>query len=229
MIAVENITLKQKILDGLVRERKTGSKMHVTELVCCVRKTILNRRGVKELLTEGSILSMSEGRGSHAVIEEVFKASEERVELDDVVGTIDAVGERITEIYTTSYSSKNTLQELIEKSTYFKLKMKQIMAYCKMKGVKEADLVILFRFGDYRERKPKLACYTLLFSEEELERNWNTMVEKRKKILEWEGKEIEDVNQLPADPVEGECEECGYHYICPEAKNFTAEGKEEVF
>jgi CRISPR/Cas system-associated exonuclease Cas4 (RecB family) len=212
MIAIENSQLTEYIISKLYKERKRD-KLGVTDLNCCKRATIFQRHGIERRITEGDIITLAEGRGSHYILEEVFDAKEVQIEKDEIIGHPDAshLGTLI-EIYTTIMSSNNTLQEMVDKSVYFRQKIRQMMDYCYMKGTNEIDLVILFRMGNYKDFKPKIVCKRIVFTDEELKSNWEVMMKKKEYILSWDDKEIDDLPEK--DPVEGECDFCGYSYIC---------------
>lgn len=247
MIVREDTDLKDRILNSLISERRrTTDKLHVTNAICCVGKPIYERYGVKKQIDERAILSMAQGRGDHSIIEEFFPVKEKLVILDGFVGTIDAVGDRITEIFTTSLSSNNSIETMMKKSAYFYLKIRQMKAYCKMSNVEEINLVVLFRFGnyDYKNRGPKLNCYLIHFFKSEIEENWTLMNKKKDIIHEWQNKN--SIDQIPFDPIKGECLYCSFSHMCECVKkdvseeeveeipkelerDFVVNGKNEVF
>lgn len=211
MIVTKNDKLVEFVMSKLYTERV--SRLSVTDLVGCKRAAVLKRHHFKKKLDVGNILSMSEGRGTHLLLKDVFEITEDEKVKDGVVGHIDAIyNGKIVEFYTTTMSPNNTIEQMIRKSVYFCKKLRQIMAYCYMEGTDQAELLILFRFGE--NRKPVLKAFTLVFSEEELKMNWQMIVEKRGFVWVWDDREVDDIRKIEADPLMGECNYCGYSYMC---------------
>lgn len=53
----------------------------------------------------------------------------------------------------------------------------QIMSYCRAYGSRRAKLIVCFFNGDYKPPKPKVVCFGLEFSQEELDDNWRVLMQ----------------------------------------------------
>ncbi len=75
-----------------------------------------------------------------------------------------------------TYKSTNTVGDMTEEWLY----LTQIKAYCKAAGTRFAKIHILFLCGDYKMPiTPKLKCWALEFTQEEIEENWSLLTEYR--------------------------------------------------
>jgi len=194
MIIEENHILKEKLLEKLRGTEGVPKTFHVTELVGCLRKPFYIRKGVPQEKSEKSVLAKKLGTAVHELLP--FAIKEVVVEKDGVVGRIDAIWDRITELKTTSRTA--TLKKILQDTNY----LKQIKAYCYMRGEKEADLVI------FRVSTKTLECYTLKFSDEELQENWKQILENKKRL------EYCLENSILPEKGSDICEGCGYEQYC---------------
>ena len=197
-----NTEMERKILNALRRKLESDRKgWHVTDLTCCPRKTYFRKKGIKGETSNGRILALTAGRAHHELIE-ISPIREVPVEKDGIKGTVDMVEERICEIYTTRRRS--------EDPRAFKMKLKQLMAYCYMLGRNEGDLIIFHLIGVTGSTEPKLRVYTFTFTDEELEKNWKEL-KRRKEIIE-----LALMNGKPPDEKgePWECRNCPYLKIC---------------
>ena len=175
-------------------------------------------------------LIFARGRAHHGILE-VYKLREISRKKDSeilrygvpipIYGDIDMIGVRITEIFTTTLSSKRVAlpSDAID---VFKIKVRQLRGYCHFEGEYEGDLLIFFLFGDYtrfdviagkkvyRGLKPKLRCFTFDFNKADLLEVWELMNNNLA--------EIEHAKKTKIPPLmvgeEWECKNCGYSYIC---------------
>jgi len=216
-----NTKVRDKVMKSLTGERFTSRTFSVTKLTCCPRKTFYSMSGVRAVISEASTLFMARGRGLHYELQKGFKDTEVRKEMDVIRGDIDAVDERITEMYSTNMSLSKVVDETKVPSV-FPAKIKQLMAYCFMSGVNTGDLLVFFMSGDYSRFtdifgekvytgiQPEIRVWTLEFTEEELKENW-------KKILDNKA-EIELALKTGNPPLvcgeEFECKNCGFNYTC---------------
>ena len=216
-----NTEVRDKVMKSLTGERFSSRTFSVTKLTCCPRKTFYSMSGVSAVTSEASTLFMARGRGLHYELQKGFKETEVRKEMNGVRGDIDAIDERITEMYSTSISSSKVTDETKVPKVLL-TKVKQLMAYCYMSKEKTGDLLVFFMSGDYKRFtevvgekfytgiQPELKCWTLEFTEEELEENW-------KKIL-YNKAEIELALKTGSPPLlvgeEWECKSCGFSYVC---------------
>lgn len=190
------MTVEKKVRDLLSYKKRLPLKDYsVTRLTCCPRRTYCSMRGIEEVAPEGRELIFARGRAHHEILE-VFKPNEVRVGKDGIRGDIDMIGKRVTEIFTTSLSSKKAEKDE-DVPKVFVLKTKQLKAYLYMSGEVEGDLLVFFLFGDYTRLKvlpngktryvgivPELRDWTLVYEDDELRRNWEELLTKRDLINE---------------------------------------------
>jgi len=225
----ENNNLRNEVMKTLTGERFPSSTFSVTKLTGCPRCTFYRMKGTFEFIPESRFLIFARGRGIHYELEKHFKSSEVRKEVDGIRGDIDAVGDRVTEIYSTGMSSSK-IKDLSDVYKVFETKVKQLMAYCYMTGGKEGDLLVFFMSGDYTRFtevagktvytgiQPQLKCWTLKFTDEELSENWKQMLNNKEDI------ELALKTGTPPLTVgkKWECAYCGFENIC-----FAEEEKKE--
>jgi len=232
MLVKENNKVRDDIIKVLSSKRFSSETFSVTGLVACPRKTYYRMKGVYEIVPDTRILMLIRGRGLHSELEKPFKFREIHKEVDGVRGDIDAIGDRVMEIYSTNLSSGKVKDVDVPKQ--FKNKVRQLMAYCYMTGVKTGDLLIFFMSGDYNRFteiagkkhytgiQPELKCWTLEFTEDELKENWKQILGNKA--------EIELALKTGIPPLiageEFECNSCGFSHIClgEEPVTETAEG-----
>jgi len=198
MLIEENRVLKEKLLAKLRRSEAPPKNFHVTELIGCLRKPFFLRKGIQPEKSEEKIIATNIGKALHELLP--FAIKEVVVEKDGIEGRIDAVWDRIVEFKTTSRTA--AVNKILRDTNY----LKQLKAYCYMKGVNEADFVVM------RIWSKTLECYTLKFTDEELEENWKQIL-ANKEYLE---KCLRD-DILPKKG-EGICEGCGYEQYCREVE-----------
>jgi hypothetical protein len=228
----ENFEVPQKIIEQLKRREFRPKSYTVSRLVVCPRKTLFKRTGVPEIVMDEQQLIFARGHGHHGVLEVAYlkevecKAMSEvkdmRGELIPITGDIDMIGDRITEIFTTTISSsKVQTPEDAEKT--FPSKVKQLTAYCHFRHEDEGDLLVFFLFGDYTrfetvhgEKKyvgirPKLRDFTYSFDEEDKQKIW--------KLMNTNIEDIEYATKTGQFTILGvgekwECNNCGWNYKC---------------
>ena len=216
----ENSKVRDIIIKTLSSKRFSSETFSVTGLVACPRKTYYRVKGVYEIVPDTRTLMLIRGRGLHSELEKPFKFREIHKEVDGIRGDIDAIGDRVIEIYSTNLSSGKVKDEDV--SVKFKNKVKQLMAYCYMIDAKTGDLLVFFMSGDYTRFtefagkkcytgiQPELKCWTLEFTDEELKENWKQILDNKA--------EIEHSKKTGIPPLiageEWECNNCGYSYTC---------------
>jgi len=228
----ENFEVPRKIIDALAKREWRPRHYSVTKLICCPRKTYYAMIGKKPVILDETYLTFARGRAHHGVLEvyklkEIARRKDSEV-LDEngkpipIYGDIDMIGDRITEIFTTSMSSKR-VKKPEDAIRVFPLKVKQLMAYCYFEGEYEGDLLVFFLFGDYTRFevdmfgnkkyvgiRPKLRCFTFEFTKEDLLEVWQLMNQNLA--------EIEHAKKTGIPPFdvgeEWECNNCGFNYIC---------------
>ena len=191
-----NITTEKRIRELLTHRRKfRRGKYIVSRLTCCPRKTYCGMVGIPEVPPEGRELIFTRGRAHHDILE-VFTPNEVVVNKDEIRGDVDMIGDRVTEIFTTSLSSSKIKKEE-DVPKVFVMKTKQLKSYLYMVGDFEGDLLVFFLFGDYTRLKvmpsgktryigirPELKDWTMVFDDNELYRNWQEILNKRDVINE---------------------------------------------
>jgi len=190
--AYENSAVVSRIMESLRKRSFRPGQWSVTRLVCCPRKTYYYMSGKEPFIFDYNILTMARGRAHHGVLE-VYPLREIEREKDGIVGDIDMVGERITEIFTTTVSLKK-VKSAFDALKVFPLKVRQLMAYCYMCGEDEGDLLVFYLFGDYSRFvelfgkkvytgiRPVLKCYTYKFKKSALEENWKEILRNKEEI-----------------------------------------------
>lgn len=221
----ENPGVVEKVMKKLRGRQRRPRQYSVTKLICCPRKTYYRMIGKKEVITDATQLLFARGRAHHGVLE-VLPLREIRREKKafngmPIRGDIDMIGQRITEIFTTSLSSKKVRlpSDVIK---VFPMKLKQLRAYCYFEGESEGDLLVFFLFGDYSRVvevfgkkqyvgiRPVLRDWTFEFTEAELLEVWDLM---NNNLAEIEQAKKDGIPPL-ATGEEWECNNCGYNHLC---------------
>lgn len=232
MKVTENLEVPRDIIERLKRREFRPHNYSVSKLICCPRKTYFRMTGRKEVrLQMGIELIFARGRAHHGVLE-VYKLREiERLKHSTVLnnkgepfpiyGDIDMIGDRITEIFTTTLGS-NKIKVPEDAIKVFPLKEKQLRGYLYFEDEYAGDLLVFFLFGDYtrfeeiggqkfyRGIQPQLRCFTFEYSKEDLLNVWDLMNNNLA--------EIETAKEKGTPPLiigdESECSYCGYYYAC---------------
>jgi len=220
----ENKELPVKVIDVLREDTPARTGWHVTDLLRCPRVTYWAKIGEKPHFSKATLLRFARGRAHHGILE-VFPLKEIVREKDGITGTIDMIGDRIVEIFTTSVSV-NKIKTETDVVNVFSYKVDQLMAYCYMNGETSGDLLVFFIMGDYSRFaetplgltyvgiEPELKSWTFYFEESELKEVWDLIL-GRKKLIE----ECLRKKEVPEEKgEEWECNNCFYAHICPDAK-----------
>lgn len=226
----ENFEVPRIIIEALKKREWRPRSYSVTRLICCPRKTYFRMTGKHEIVMDEQQLIFARGRAHHGVLE-VYKLREVMRQKDSEVlrrgkpipiyGDIDMIGQRITEIFTTTLSSKK-VKLPSDAIDVFKLKLKQLRAYCYFEGEYTGDLLVFFLFGDYSRfeeidgkkyyvgLRPQLRCFTFDFTKADLVEVWKLMNENLA--------DIEHAKKTGLPPIstgeEWECKNCGYSHTC---------------
>lgn len=215
MKVTRNFIERKKVIDLLRGDRFPSKMFSVTRLTCCPRKTYWSMSGIKHEYSDSTILTFTRGKGIHKELE-VYDIKEKSTIFEGIRGDIDMIGDRITEIYTTTLGLKRNLDadHILAK---FTMKVMQLTAYCYMLDKTEGDLMVFYMMGDYtRPIKPELEVYTITYSPVETELMWKMLLE-RKKIIE---RALAD-DVCPIDKGEDfECTNCMYDYLCQEFEKY---------
>lgn len=217
----ENLIVSRKVMKKLKGERFSSKTWTVTRLLQCPRKAYYRMISMREIAPESLTLIFARGRALHTELEKAFKFREIHKEVDGIRGDIDAIGDRVVEIYSTRLGSKK-VEDANKIPDVFRSKVRQLMAYCYMIGERSGDLLVFFTSGDYSRFvevlgkkvytgiRPELKCWTLEFTEEELKKNWKQMLDNKEEI------ELAFKDGIPplSCGEEWECNNCGYSYKC---------------
>lgn len=189
---------------------RTSGPPHVTDLVGCLRKAWLKRRGMKTpaLDTEDHATLLA-GHGHHAILENArfpemqtevhlqddtipVQGSADLIFVDDLYDPVPATGE----IKTTRASAKKSIADIPHY-------IEQVASYCVIRRVNRAVVFILHLFGDYTgAKRSQFKAWRLYFSDDELQ-DWYLELKRRSAILL--GDELPGLTEHAAW-------ECGY---CP--------------
>jgi len=211
-----NFTVRKTIIDSLRVERFPVKTFSITRLVCCPRKTYFRLSGIEVEYDEETILTFSRGKAHHEILE-VYESKEIEKWKDGIRGDIDMIGERVTEIYTTTIGLKRDWHpnHILSK---FPMKVLQLMAYLYMTGTTEGDLMVFYLMGDYkRPIKPELEVYTIFSNVIETEVTWDMLLDK-KRVIEQALKDGIPPNEKGE---KYECQNCSYDYLCKEFEKYT--------
>jgi CRISPR/Cas system-associated exonuclease Cas4 (RecB family) len=206
-----NFTVRKKVIDLLRQDRFPPKTFSVTRLTCCPRKTYWRMSGIELKYPDSTILTFTRGRAHHEILE-VYEVKEVRIQKDGIRGDIDMIGERVTEIYTTSLGLKRKLHPnyILAK---FPIKVLQLTAYCSMMGTTEGDLMVFYLMGDYtRPIKPELEIYTISYTPVETETIWRFLLDRKETIEESLRKDVPPIEKGE----DFECTNCPYDYLCQE-------------
>lgn len=230
MKVTENFDVPIQITSALRKREFRPRNYSVTKLICCPRKTYFAMTGKHEIILDETQLIFARGRAHHSILEvyplkEVARKRDSEVFRDGepipIYGDIDMIGERITEIFTTTLSSGKIVVPDDAIKT-FPTKVKQLRAYDFFEGECQGDLLVFFLFGDYKRfeevagkkvyvgLRPKLRCFTYEFTKEDLLEVWQLMNQNLA--------DIEHGKKTGIPPLtigeKWECDNCGYSYIC---------------
>ena len=179
---------------------------HVAELIYCLTKSYFDRTN-PIAPQDNELMLFALGFGLEKVmLPDNYKSVSKQV--DGIYYTPDlALEESVTEIKTTRMKYNPGAIKIPE--TW----LQQTKSYCHCEGINSINLAILHITGDYRPPFPKLAGYTLHFTDEELENNW-TYIKFRKSVL------VDAISKsiMPASfkfcQIDWECGYCRYKLRC---------------
>lgn len=218
MVKIErNFTVRKTIIDLLRSDRFPITTHTISRLVCCPRKTYWHRSGINPEYEDETILTFTRGKGHHGVLE-VYELKEVEKWKDGIRGDIDMIGDRVTEIFTTTLGLKRDWNPtyIFQK---FPLKVLQLMAYLYMNDTTEGDLIVFYLMGDYtRPIKPELEVYTISTDYVETKGIWDSPILENRSIIDTALKD----NICPLKKGEPfECLNCSYDYLCQEFEKYS--------
>ena len=189
MQITEDLNFRKFILDRLAQragERTEGT--HGSDLIYCLNKQALRKLRQPEP-TEEEVLIWGLGWSTQHELTGSYEPDTE-FELDGIVVTPDIIMEGLEcpwELKATYQSSNRPIEENLHW-------IRQIMAQCKVTGTTVARLSRLEIMGDWKwvfgkkeekaeSKHPTLHAYKLEFTQDEIDRNWEWMLE-RKRLFE---------------------------------------------
>ena len=192
---------------------RTGT--HVSDLTMCLRKTALSRLHNPVWETE-TLYRFTMGRS----LEKAFFTSlmpeatqELEVEKEGVVGHIDFAGEEVDYECKATWSRELDVEEIfltgkgrIKPKDYW---VKQAGAYTHMRGRTKMNFIVF-----YLANPPKLRCYQLEWTEDELHELWSGLIENKNYL------DMKDaIGELPYKPPQTwQCNGCSYRKVCDESE-----------
>lgn len=214
MIRTENPELTRRIIEHLaslykIREKREG--IHISTLTYCLTSSFLTYQQAAEP-TDEEVLLFALGLGLQDVL--TPKGAEPQVfELDGVTFSPDMQFslpsyKRLVELKTTRRTARKHWSVEGIPETW----LEYIKGGCFVRKEEEYDLSVLYLMGSYSPPFPVVISETIKFTEDELQENWQCMLQ-RKKVYE----RALEVN-LPPKPQEWckgwECEHCRYKLLC---------------
>jgi len=156
---------------------KEREGIHVHDLLFCMRKTYLQKKGLLPP-TDEDLVYWVIGQGYHKLLE--GEISEFELPRDGIIGTIDTIlleGRTVVpvEFKSTRASSRKSIEEMPHW-------IEQIKAYCYIVGTLEVRLRVLYLMGNYRGLKPQFKSYRIKFTKEEIDSFWQELLSRKREL-----------------------------------------------
>jgi len=215
MQRLENPELQRKLLNHLASQYKIKEireSNHLSSYIGCRTKTFFDQQQAIDP-TDQEVMLFALGYG----LQDVLTPENARTEVWEYEGVIyrpdmtfevsQSEVKVLTELKTTRKSAKHYIDESIPATwlTYMK-------GGCKIVGVYEYDLAVLYMMGNYAPPFPQIYCDTFIFTKDEIEENWQE-IRKNKTVLDESLKA-----GMPPNPFqhcyEWECQYCRYKIMC---------------
>jgi len=175
MKITKNPELRQHIYNNIRQTvAKDRSGIHLSDLIYCSRKAFFRKMGVSPEPSDELCMLWMTGYAFQAFM--FPNENEITVLVDGINCTPDIPGG--IEIKSTRQSSRNFDLDNI---THYK---RQILGYCKALNKLEYDLVVMFVCGNYAPPFPSMDCWHITATQEEVDANWNEVLEKSIKLQE---------------------------------------------
>jgi len=185
--------------------REVREPNHLSSYIYCRTRSFLDQKQAAEP-TDEEVLLFALGYGLQDVLTPK-DATAPLIEKYGITYRPDFVlSLRQNEIKTTRRSSKRHNEDLPE--TW----LDYMMGGCYMMDTNEYDLIVLYLMGSYSPPFPQILCDTFYFEEDELEANWQKIMEQ-KEVLD----NALATNQPPvpfANCYDWECRYCRYQLVC---------------
>lgn len=222
MQKIDNPEMSRLILDHLadlyqIKEKREG--IHLSTLVYCLTRSFFDQLSPVEP-TDMEVMLFSLGYG----LQDVLTPKGAEINTYQKAGITFrpdfqlAVGNTTAELKTTRMSSG--------KEDFPETWLEYIKGGCHMLGIKEYKLSVLHMLGNYKPPFPEIKSYTLVFTDEELEDNWNYLMSRKSVYV--------DALKSNHPPVpftyckDWECKNCRYKLQCDAIKMVTEQNIEEV-
>lgn len=209
MQKIDNPELSRLILDHLanlynIKRKRLG--IHLSTLVYCLTRSFFDQIAPIEP-TDEEVMLFSLGFG----LQDVLTPKDAETPLYMMKGitfspdfVLQLDGDKYCELKTTRMSSG--------KEDFPETWLEYIMGGCYMRDINEYELSVLHMLGNYKPPFPEIKSYKLIFTDEELQSNWDYLLE-RKQIYE----EALRINNPPVPfsyCKEWECKNCRYKLQC---------------
>lgn len=228
MQRVANPEMDRLILDHLVDLYKLKSKregIHLSTLVYCLTRGFFDQVAPVEP-TDEEVMLFSLGLGLQDVL--TPKGAEAPVYIKDgitfspdmafLIRSDTGADGKYVELKTTRMSLSRSMESLPETWVEY------IMGGCYIRDINSYELVGLYMLGNYKPPFPIIYSETLVFTDEELESNWNRLLDRKAIYVE----ALEN-NKPPVPSLfcKGwECKNCRYKLQC-DAMKMLAEQEAE--
>ena len=186
MDRVEDPEMSRLILDHLtslynINRKREG--IHLSTLVYCLTKSFFDHIAPIEA-TDEEVMLFSLGLGLQDVL--TPKAAETPVyEKDgvtfspDFIVQLGARAEVSPKMPPVHYVELKTTRMSSGKEGFPETWIEYIMGGCYMRGINTYNLSVLYMLGNYRPPFPQIHSFILSFTDEELQNNWNYLMERK--------------------------------------------------
>lgn len=227
MIRTENTELKNlavQWLSDLYGIKTVRSPDHLSTFVYCLTKAWYSQQESRIEPTENEVLLFALGYGLQDVLTPkdatgmIFEQEGITYSPDMHFVLPNEKAELLMELKTTRRSARKHWEAIPE--TW----MTYMLGGCKMRGTNRYDLIVLYMMGGYRPPFPEILCDTFIFSDEEIEANWQR-IQQRKKVLD-----ASLQTSKPPTPFawnyDWECKYCSYKMVCESVSSVRREEEE---
>ena len=215
MDRVDNPELQRMMIDHLAdlyNIRDAREPNHLSSYTTCLTKSFFSSSKKAIEPTEQEVLLFVLGYGLQDVLTPP-DMSAPVYEQDGIIYRPDmsfspASVEQLYELKTTRKSSKNHYNDDALPITW----LTYMMGGCKMRGVRQYHLVVLYMMGNYAPPFPQIMADTITFTDEEIESNWQ-MILANKQVLD----NAIATNTIPTPfsyCYSWECVYCRYKLVC---------------
>ena len=174
MEITKNPELRNRIYNN-IRETVTTDRsgIHLSDLIYCSRKAYFRKLGLAPPPSDELCTLWMTGFAFQAYMFPKDK------EIPVVIDSINCTPDLPSGIEVKSTRASLRKFDLNNVTQY----KRQILGYCKALGKLEYDLVVLFVCGDYAPPFPKVDCWHIVTTQEEVDANWNECLLRATKIL----------------------------------------------